>query len=55
LTELVEEYARKAQEQLDLAAAATDPAKKAGHLDRAAHYATLRERAVRASSPDMPE
>lgn len=40
-------YARRAQEELDLASAASDPAKKASHLNLAAEYATARERAAR--------
>lgn len=41
-------YARQAQQQLDLAAAATDPSTKARHLDSAARFATSRELAARA-------
>lgn len=40
-------FARRAQQELDLAAEATDPAIKAIHLDLAARYATQRERAAR--------
>lgn len=48
-TEHSEEYlARCAQQQLDLAAAASDPAIKKIHLDLAADYATRRERAAKA-------
>jgi hypothetical protein len=42
-------YARRAQEELDLASATADPAMKAFHLNRAAEFATKRERAARAS------
>ncbi|MES3150921.1 hypothetical protein [Sphingomonas faeni] len=42
-----EQYcARRVGQELDLAAAATDPAVKAIHLNLAARYATLRERSV---------
>ena len=41
-------YTRRAQEELDLAAASTDPETKAAHLNRAAEYATARERLLRA-------
>lgn len=40
-------YARRAQEELDLAREATDQAEKAAHLNLAAEYATARERAAR--------
>lgn len=47
-TEHSEEYlARRAQQQLDLAAAASDPAIKKIHLDLAADYATRRERTAK--------
>lgn len=36
-------YAMRAQQELDLAALATDPIVKALHLNMAAEYATLRE------------
>ena len=39
-------YARRAEEELDLASATTDPAVKAFHLNRAAEFATKRERAA---------
>lgn len=38
-------YAMRAQQELDMAALATDPVVKALHLNLAAEYATLRERA----------
>lgn len=38
-------YAVRAQQELDMAALATDPSVKKLHLDMAAEYATLRERA----------
>lgn len=44
-------YTRRAQEELDLAASTTDPDVKAKHLNRAAEYATARERLLRASAP----
>ncbi len=37
-------YAKRAEDELRLAAGATDTAVKAVHLDMAARYATLRER-----------
>ncbi len=37
-------YARRAQEELELAALASDRDTKATHLNRAARFATLRER-----------
>ncbi len=43
------ELARRVQEELDLARAATDPATKRDHLNRAAEYATAREHALRRS------
>ena len=43
-----EYYERRAQQELDLAAAATDRAVKIIHLDLAGRYATLRELAARA-------
>jgi hypothetical protein len=39
-------YERRGEQELDLAAAAVDPAVKATHLNMAAQYATLRERSV---------
>jgi hypothetical protein len=39
-----EGYETRAQKELDLAALASDPAVKAGHLNKAAEYATLGER-----------
>ncbi len=39
-------YARRVGQELEMAAAATDPAVKATHLNLAARYATLRERSV---------
>lgn len=42
------ELTRRAQEELDLAGLATDPATKRDHLNRAAEYATARERSARA-------
>lgn len=42
-------YARRAEQELDLASATTDPAVKAFHLNRAAEFATKRERAARAT------
>ncbi|HEX7883609.1 MAG TPA: hypothetical protein VF499_12830 [Afipia sp.] len=39
-------YARRAQQELDLAQASDDPAVKAAHLNMAAEYATRRERSV---------
>lgn len=42
-------YARRAQEELDLASATADPAMKATHLNRAAEFATKRERAARSA------
>ena len=44
-------YARRAQEELDLASAASDRAKKEAHLNLAAEYATARERAARNIPP----
>jgi hypothetical protein len=44
-------FTRRTQEELDLAAATTDPDVKATHLNRAAEYATARERLLRASAP----
>lgn len=44
-------YTRRAQEELELAAATTDREAKAAHLNRAAEYATARERLIRASAP----
>lgn len=44
-------YTRRAQEELELAAATTDPDAKAAHLNRAAEYATARERLLRAFAP----
>lgn len=44
-------YTRRAQEELDFAAATSDPDVKATHLNRAAQYATARERLLRASAP----
>ena len=38
-------YLMRVQQQLDMAALATDPIVKALHLNMAAEYATLRERA----------
>ncbi|MEG3168135.1 hypothetical protein U1737_08020 [Sphingomonas sp. LB3N6] len=38
-------YGMRAQQELDLAALATDPIVKALHLNMAAEYATLREQA----------
>lgn len=38
-------YAMRAQQELDLAALANDPIVKTLHLNMAAEYATLRERA----------
>lgn len=38
-------YAMRAQQELDMAALATDPVVKTLHLNLAAEYATLRERA----------
>lgn len=38
-------YALRTQQELDMAALATDPTVKALHLNMAAEYATLRERA----------
>lgn len=38
-------YAMRAQQELDMAALADDPVVKALHLNMAAEYATLRERA----------
>ncbi|MBD8548272.1 hypothetical protein IFT82_16215 [Sphingomonas sp. CFBP 8760] len=40
-------YARRVEQELGLASATLDPAAKAIHLNLAARYATLRERAVR--------
>ncbi|MGB3927744.1 MAG: hypothetical protein WBL20_02160 [Sphingobium sp.] len=40
-------FARRAQEELDRAAAATDAAVKAIHLDLASRYSAERERAAR--------
>ena len=40
------DYERRAYEELDLAAAATDRAVKIRHLNQAARYATLSERAA---------
>jgi hypothetical protein len=37
-------YSMRAQQELDMAALATDPIVKALHLNMAAEYATLRER-----------
>lgn len=37
-------YARRAERQLDLARAASDPSIKKIHLELASEYATLRER-----------
>ena len=39
-------YALRIQQELDMAALATDPAVKALHLNMASEYATLRERAA---------
>ncbi|MBB4619643.1 hypothetical protein [Sphingomonas abaci] len=39
-------FARRAQQEVDLAAATNDPAIKAIHLNLAARYATQRERAA---------
>jgi hypothetical protein len=48
-------YARRAQQELDLAAAATDPAIKAIHLDLAGRYAAHREHAARGEpTPPRP-
>lgn len=38
-------FLMRAQQELDMAALATDPIAKALHLNMAAEYATLRERA----------
>jgi hypothetical protein len=47
--------ARRAQQELALAAAATDPAIKAIHLDLAARYATQRELVARGeAAPPRP-
>lgn len=45
-------YARRAQEELDMASKSNDPAAKAVHLDLASRYATLRERAARQAVGD---
>lgn len=45
-------YALRAQQELDMAAVATDPTVKALHLNMAAEYATLRERADAEMSND---
>jgi hypothetical protein len=44
-------YSMRAQQELDMAALATDPIVKALHLNMAAEYATLRERSD-AESPN---
>lgn len=49
------QLARRAQEELDLAHAATDRATKAAHLNRAAEYATARERVLRATQAAASE
>jgi hypothetical protein len=41
-------YARRAQQEVDAAASATDPAVKKIHLNLASKYATLRERSAAA-------
>lgn len=41
-----EDYEKLAQRELDLAASTSDPITKSAHLNKAAHYATLRERAA---------
>ena len=43
--------ARRVREELDLAREAKDRGRKAVHLDRAASYATDRERAIAADGP----
>ena len=45
-TEDANEYERRASEELDLAATTTDPAVKVYHLNQAAHFATLSQRAA---------
>lgn len=47
-------YARRVEEELDLASATIDPAEKAAHLNLAAEYATARERAARNVAPPTP-
>jgi hypothetical protein len=45
-------YLMRAQQELDMAALATDPIAKTLHLNMAAKYATLRER-VNAEMPNL--
>ncbi|MES3110131.1 hypothetical protein [Sphingomonas aurantiaca] len=45
-------YLMRAQQELDMAALATDPIVKTLHLNMAAKYATLRER-VNAEMPNL--
>lgn len=48
-------YARRAQEELDLASAASDRAEKEAHLNLASEYATARERAARSIASPTPK
>jgi len=50
-------YLMRTQQELDMAALATDPIAKALHLNMAAEYATLRERAdtVITGAGELPE
>jgi len=48
-------YERRAEQQLEIARAAVDPAVKTIHLDLASRYATLREICAHAQTPTTSE